>query len=106
MIMFHLLDIGADAAAALQARHPVVALESTIITHGMPFPQNLETALRLEEAVRAQGATPATIAVIDGRLVAGLDKPTLEKLARLSGGVAKASRRDLAAVLARGGTGG
>jgi pseudouridine-5'-phosphate glycosidase len=101
-----LLDIGAQAAAALEAHRPIVALESTIITHGMPFPQNLETALKLEEIVRAQGATPATIAVLDGRLVVGLDRAALERLARLSGGVVKASRRDLAAVLARNGTAG
>jgi pseudouridine-5'-phosphate glycosidase len=101
-----LLDIGADVAAALQGHRPVVALESTIITHGMPFPQNLETALKLEETVRARGATPATIAAVDGRAVVGLDKRALEKLARLSSGVAKASRRDLAPILARGGTAG
>jgi pseudouridylate synthase len=106
MTLSRLVDIGAEAAAAIEARRPVVALESTIITHGMPFPQNLETALRLEDMIRAQGATPATIAVVEGRLVAGLDKAGLEKLARLSGGVVKASRRDLAPVLARGGSGG
>jgi pseudouridylate synthase len=106
MTIAHLLSIGAEAAGALEARRPVVALESTIITHGMPYPQNLETALKLEETVRAQGATPATIAVVDGRAVVGLDKAALNKLARLSGGVAKASRRDLAPILARGGTGG
>jgi pseudouridylate synthase len=106
MTLSRLLDIGAEAAAAIEARRPIVALESTIITHGMPFPQNLETALRLEEAIRSQGATPATIAVIEGRLVAGLDRAGLEKLGRLSGGVVKASRRDLAPVLARGGSGG
>ena len=100
------LDIGADAAAAIEARRPVVALESTIITHGMPFPQNFETALKLEEIIRAQGATPATIAVLDGRFVVGLDRAALERLAKLSGGVVKASRRDLAAVLARKGTAG
>jgi pseudouridine-5'-phosphate glycosidase len=101
-----LLDIGAHAAAALEAHRPIVALESTIITHGMPFPQNFETALKLEEIVRAQGAIPATIAVLDGRLVVGLDRAALERLAKLSGGVVKASRRDLAAVLARNGTAG
>jgi pseudouridine-5'-phosphate glycosidase len=106
MTINRLIDIGAEAAAAIEARHPAVALESTIITHGMPFPQNFETALKLEEAVRSQGATPATIAVVDGRLVVGLDRAGLERLARLSGGVVKASRRDLAAVLARGGAGG
>ena len=106
MTIAHLLRVSAEAAGALEARRPVVALESTIITHGMPYPQNLETALKLEETVRAQGATPATIAVVDGRAVVGLDKAALKKLARLSGGVVKASRRDLAPILARGGTGG
>jgi pseudouridine-5'-phosphate glycosidase len=106
MTVERLLDIGAEAAAALAERRPVVALESTIITHGMPFPQNLETATMLEEAVRANGATPATVAVIDGRFKAGLDRAMLERLARLSGGVVKASRRDLGAVAARGGTAG
>jgi len=101
-----LLDIGAEAAAALAGKHPVVALESTIITHGMPFPQNFETAVMLEETVRANGAIPATVAVVDGRFRAGLDRATLERLARLSGGVVKASRRDLCAVAARGGTAG
>jgi pseudouridylate synthase len=106
MTIAHLLNVGAEVAGALEARRPVVALESTIITHGMPYPQNLETAHKLEETVRAQGATPATIAVVDGRGVVGLDEAALKKLARLSGGVAKASRRDLAPILARGGTGG
>jgi pseudouridine-5'-phosphate glycosidase len=82
----------------------VVALESTIITHGMPWPQNLETALRVEDAVRASGAVPATIAVIEGQLHAGLELRTLEKLAQATG-VAKLSRADLAACLAIGGTG-
>ncbi len=106
MTIGRLLDIGAETAAALDRKQPVVALESTIITHGMPFPQNLETALMLEEAVRVNGAVPATVAVIDGRFKAGLDRATLEQLARLSGGVVKASRRDLCAVAARGGAAG
>ena len=106
MTIGRLLDIGAEAAAALAGKRPVVALESTIITHGMPFPQNLETALMLEETVRANGAVPATVAVVDGRFKAGLDRATLEQLARLSGGVVKASRRDLCAVAARGGVAG
>ena len=101
-----LLDLSSEVAEALAARAPVVALESTIITHGMPFPQNLETARMLEAAVRAQGATPATIAVIDGRLKVGLTGAELERLAKLSGGVVKASRRDLAAVVARHGAAG
>jgi pseudouridine-5'-phosphate glycosidase len=106
MTIERLLDIGAEAAAALAERRPVVALESTIITHGMPFPHNLETAVMLEETVRANGAIPATVAVIDGRFKAGLDRGAIERLARLGGGVVKASRRDLSAVVARGGTAG
>jgi pseudouridine-5'-phosphate glycosidase len=101
-----LLDLSTDVAAALTEAAPVVALESTIITHGMPFPQNLETARMLEAAVRAQGATPATIAVIGGRFKVGLTGAELEQLAKLSGGVVKASRRDLAAVVARHGAAG
>ena len=101
-----LLDVSAEVAEALASNRPVVALESTIITHGMPYPTNLETALMLEAAVRSQGATPATIAVIDGRFKVGLSADELERLARLSGGVVKASRRDLAAVAARHGAAG
>ncbi|WP_372886889.1 pseudouridine-5'-phosphate glycosidase, partial [Shimia sp.] len=93
-----------EVAAARAAGAPVVALESTIITHGMPFPQNLEVARRVEATVRDSGATPATVAVIDGRLCIGLDGGQLEQLARAKG-VAKLSRADLAACIARGGTG-
>ena len=106
MAIARLLDIGAEAAAALADKRPVVALESTIITHGMPYPQNLETAVMLEETVRANGAIPATVAIVEGRFKAGLDAATLESLARLSGGVVKASRRDLSAIVARKGTAG
>ncbi len=106
MTIRRLLDIGAEATAAFADKRPVVALESTIITHGMPFPENFETAIMLEEAVRANGAAPATVALVDGRFKAGLDRATLERLARLSGGVVKASRRDLCAVAARSGTAG
>ena len=101
-----LLDHSPEVASAIAGRRPVVALESTIITHGMPYPQNYETALSLEATVRAVGATPATIAVVDGRFKVGLDHATLEKLARLSGAVAKASRRDLSAIVARKGSAG
>ncbi|MGO4869190.1 MAG: pseudouridine-5'-phosphate glycosidase [Roseiarcus sp.] len=101
-----LLDLSNDAAKALAGKGPIVALESTIITHGMPYPQNFKTALMLEDAVRTQGATPATIAVIGGRFKVGLDRAELESLSRLSGGVVKASRRDLAAVAARHGAAG
>ncbi|MFZ1965240.1 MAG: pseudouridine-5'-phosphate glycosidase [Roseiarcus sp.] len=101
-----LLDLSPEAADALAGKRPIVALESTIITHGMLYPQNFETALTLENAVRAQGATPATIAVVDGRFKVGLDRAELEALSRLSGGVVKASRRDLSAVAARHGAAG
>jgi pseudouridine-5'-phosphate glycosidase len=93
-----------EVRAARKDGRAVVALESTIITHGMPWPQNLETARRVEDEVRAAGSVPATIAVIDGRLHAGLDAPALEKLAQATR-VAKLSRADLAACLASGGTG-
>jgi pseudouridine-5'-phosphate glycosidase len=95
-----LLDVSAEVGDALAGNQPVVALESTIITHGMPYPANFETALMLERAVRGQGATPATVAVLNGRFKVGLSRDELEQLARLSGGVVKASRRDLAAVAA------
>ena len=101
-----LLDLAPEVSAGLTANGPVVALESTIITHGMPFPQNLETALALEKAVRAKGAIPATIAVVDGRFKIGLDGAALERLSQLAGGVVKASRRDLTAIVARGGAAG
>lgn len=90
---------------ALKAGDPVVALESTIITHGMPFPANLETAQAVEDVVRENGAVPATIAVIDGMIHVGLDAAQLELLAR-SKDVVKASGRDLAAVIVTGGSAG
>lgn len=93
-----------EVAAAQADGRPVVALESTIITHGMPWPRNLETARRVEAEVRAAGAVPATIAVIEGVLHAGLTEPQLEALARAEN-VAKLSRADLAVCLATGGTG-
>jgi pseudouridine-5'-phosphate glycosidase len=88
-----------EVSGALAAGRPVVALESTIITHGMPYPANLETARAVEGVVRANGAVPATIALIDGRARVGLDDATLERLAS-SDTVAKASRRDLPALVA------
>lgn len=100
-----LLDVGPDVAAALAAGRPVVALESTIISHGMPWPQNVETALAVEAEVRAHGAVPATIAVVDGRLKAGLTRDEVERLGRGGATVSKVSRRDLPIVVARGGTG-
>lgn len=97
------LDIRPEAADALRERRPVVALESTVIAHGLPWPINLETAREAERAVRAAGAVPATIAVWKGRPTIGLDDAELEELARASD-VLKASRRDLAAAVAQGRT--
>lgn len=91
-------------AEALNAGRPVVALESTIITHGMPFPQNLDTAQRVEDVVRENGATPATIAVLDGELHIGLSDGTLEALAQAKD-VMKLSRADFAFAMAQGRTG-
>jgi pseudouridine-5'-phosphate glycosidase len=98
------MDIAPEVQTALDAKAPVVALESTIITHGMPWPQNLQTAQAVEAAVRAGGAVPATMAVIEGRLCIGLPPERLEALAQAEG-VAKLSRADLAACIATGGTG-
>ena len=94
--------ISDEVAAALTEGRAVVALESTIISHGMPYPRNIETAHALEAEVRALGATPATIAVIDGELRVGLDGASLERLARETS-IVKASSRDLAVVMARKG---
>jgi pseudouridine-5'-phosphate glycosidase len=93
-------QLGDEVADALAAGRPVVALESTIITHGMPYPENLETARGVEEVVRAEGATPATIAVIDGVLHAGLGPALLERLGD-DRSVVKASSRDLATAMVR-----
>jgi pseudouridine-5'-phosphate glycosidase len=92
--------LGEQVEAALAAGRPVVALESTIISHGMPYPENLKTALAVEELVRAKGAVPATVAVIDGVLRAGLDAAALERLAK-DETVVKASGRDLASAILR-----
>lgn len=96
------LDISPEVKAALEEGKPIVALESTIISHGMPYPKNVETALTVEETVRKNGAVPATIAIIGGRLKAGLSKEEIEYLGKTGGGVAKASRRDVAALVAGG----
>ncbi|WGV16991.1 pseudouridine-5'-phosphate glycosidase [Fuscovulum ytuae] len=98
------LTLAPDVARALRDGAPVVALESTIITHGMPWPENLETAQRVEAEVRAHGAVPATMAVMGGRIHIGLTEAELQALAQAQG-VAKLSRADLAACLATGGTG-
>ena len=96
------LDIHPEVAAALQAGKPVVALESTIISHGMPYPQNVETALNVERIIRDNGAVPATIAIIGGRLKAGLTPEEIEYFGKKGQAIAKASRRDLAVLCARG----
>ncbi len=100
-----LLDVLPEVRRALDAGQPVVALESTIIAHGMPYPQNVETALQVEAEVRAHGAVPATIAVIRGRLKAGLTPDEIEALGRAGHDVAKLSRRDLPLAVAAGQTG-
>jgi pseudouridine-5'-phosphate glycosidase len=92
--------INPKVAAALAAGKPVVALESTVIAHGLPRPQNIETAERLEQIVRAEGATPATIAVLDGSFCVGLDRPQLEQIATRQD-IKKLSARDLAIAVAR-----
>ncbi|MPL73727.1 Pseudouridine-5'-phosphate glycosidase [bioreactor metagenome] len=98
------LTFAPEVRAALDAGRPVVALESTIITHGMPFPQNVETARRVEAEIRAHGATPATIAVMGGHIHIGLTDAELDRLAQASG-VMKVSRADFAVCLAANATG-
>jgi pseudouridylate synthase len=97
----HLLRIGDQVAHAIEMGGAIVALESTVIAHGLPRPRNLETALAMEAAVREAGATPATIGIVSGQIVVGLSRGELERLAG-SDGVAKVSRRDFAPVLAGG----
>ncbi|MFC5077412.1 Pseudouridine-5'-phosphate glycosidase [Vibrio thalassae] len=89
------LDIQPEVAQALAENKPVVALESTIISHGMPYPRNVETALLVEETIRESGAIPATIAIIKGRLKVGLDKEQIEYLGKAGTSVTKVSRRDI-----------
>jgi pseudouridine-5'-phosphate glycosidase len=103
-IEMDLLIFSPEVAAALRDGAPVVALESTIITHGMPFPQNVEAARAVEAEIRAHGAVPATIAVMGGRIHVGLTEAELDALGQAKG-VAKLSRADLAACLATGGVG-
>lgn len=96
------LDVSKEVAEALALNRPVVALESTIISHGMPYPQNVETALKVEQVIRENGAVPATIAIIGGRLKAGLTKEEIEHLGKTGYDVPKVSRRDLPVILAKG----
>ena len=96
------LDISPEVSAALAAGKPVVALESTIISHGMPYPQNVKTALEVEQIIRDNGAVPATIAIIGGRLKAGPTPEEIEYFGKKGPEIAKASRRDLPVLVARG----
>jgi pseudouridine-5'-phosphate glycosidase len=102
-----LLDVSEEVRAALGSRRPVVALESTIVAHGLPWPENLEIGRALEAEVRSHGAVPATIAVVRGRLVVGIDGPTLDAMARASGPESwrKAGVADLALLCARAANG-
>ena len=96
------LSISPEVQQALDEGRPVVALESTIISHGMPYPQNVETALKVEQTIREGGAVPATIAIIGGKLKAGCTPDEIEYLGRKGQAVTKASRRDLPVLIARG----
>ena len=102
MNMNKYLDVAPEVQEALAAGKPVVALESTIISHGMPYPQNVETALKVEAIIRENGAVPATIAVLGGRLKAGLSPEEIDYLGKTGAGVTKASRRDLPILAAQG----
>jgi pseudouridylate synthase len=95
-----MLHVTEEIRAALAARRPVVALESTLIAHGLPWPENLEVGCAVEAAVRAEGAVPATVAVVRGRLTVGVDDDTLERIAR--GGFIKAGQADLGPIVASG----
>ena len=99
------LDISTEVKEALEQGKPVVALESTIISHGMPYPQNVETAMNVEKLIRENGAVPATIAIIKGRLKAGLTAEEIDYLGRAGHAVPKASRRDLPVLVAKGSDG-
>ncbi len=95
------LDVNPEVAAAVAEGRPVVALESTIISHGMPYPQNVETALNVERIIRENGAVPATIAILGGRLKAGLTPEEITYLGKAGTAVTKASRRDLPVLVAK-----
>ena len=100
-MMNQYLELSNEVQEALKAGKPVVALESTIISHGMPYPQNVQTALRVEQTIRENGATPATIATIGGKLKAGCTAEEIEYLGKKGQAVIKASRRDLPVLIAR-----
>ena len=95
------LDIATQVQEALDNQQPIVALESTIISHGMPYPQNVETALQVESIVKQNGAIPATIAIIDGRLKAGLSHAEIDHLGKEGQKITKTSRRDIPFIIAK-----
>lgn len=95
------LDVAPEVKKAIEEGKPVVALESTIISHGMPYPKNVETALNVEKVIRDNGAVPATIAIIGGRLKAGLSKEEIEYLGKTGQKVTKVSRRDLPVIVSK-----
>ena len=100
------LQFHPDVKAALDTNRPIVALESTVITHGLPYPENVAVATGMEQAIRDNGAVPATIAILDGTIFVGLSAEQIERLAQLPGDqVRKCSRRDLPLVVATGGNG-
>ena len=105
MALQNYLDIHPEVAAALAAGKPVVALESTIISHGMPYPQNVQTAMQVEQIIRDNGAMPATIAILGGRLKVGLSDQEIEYLGKQGVAICKASRRDLPILCAKGADG-
>ncbi|MCQ2457791.1 MAG: pseudouridine-5'-phosphate glycosidase [Clostridia bacterium] len=96
------LSVSPEVKEALEENRPVVALESTIISHGMPYPQNVETALTVEKIIRENGAVPATVAIIGGRITVGCTPEQIEYLGKKGLAVTKASRRDLPVLLSRG----
>ena len=96
------LSVSPEVRDALREKQPVVALESTIISHGMPYPKNVETALNVEKIIRDAGAVPATVAVIQGKLTVGCTAEQIEYLGKKGLAITKASRRDLPVLLARG----
>ena len=95
------LKISAEVAEALKNNKPVVALESTIISHGMPYPQNVETALAVENIIRQNGCVPATIAILEGKLTVGCTREEIDELGRRGTSVTKVSRRDIPFVVAK-----
>src|SRR5574344_2551326 len=102
IIMNKYLDISPEVQKALAEGKPVVALESTIISHGMPYPKNVEPALLVERTVRESGAVPATVAIINGRLKAGLSLDEIEYFGKKGTAITKVSRRDIPAIIAAG----